>query len=293
MIKRVLPLGLIVCGLLIASTCFVSAADVTLTVNDDENDVLDSHLNYVSRPNVDIKNVTCIQDGSEVVLKLKLVEGGVIQDSDDETYLILYSFVLTTSDHDYSILYANKEFFIEDEEQNEIDVEDYSGIGENELQITFILPSSDEECLDISGTTWETDYDTISFMDMAPDEDLDFLEVEISSPDTGQVGKPVQFSSSVGEGTPPYTYEWDFGDGETSDSQNPKHTYENAGTYDVYLYVIDSADTPKEGVAYTTVDITADSSSNGDSGSGLTMFLALIVIIVIAGVAVLVYVIRR
>lgn len=34
-----------------------------------------------------------------------------------------------------------------------------------------------------------------------------------------------------------YTYEWDFGDGGTSDAQNPRYIYETAGIYDVYLGV--------------------------------------------------------
>ena len=294
MMKRVIILELMVCSLLVGSTCLVSAADVTLTVDDDENDVIDmSTLKTVSRPNIDIKEVTCIQDGNEVELKLKLVEGGIIQDAE----LIVYFFYLTTSDHGYEIGYANKECLVTDEDGNEIDVEDCSGSGENELQVTFMLTSSDEECSDISGSTFEiVDLGTYEYyVDSAPDEYLDFLEVDAGGPYSGQAAKQVQFSGSAGEGTPPYTYQWDFGDGGTSDSQNPKYTYEKAGTYEVYLLVIDSEE--KQGFSYTTANITAGSSANGDSDSGsdsgLIMFIVIIAIIVIAGVAVLVYVIRR
>jgi PKD repeat protein len=35
----------------------------------------------------------------------------------------------------------------------------------------------------------------------------------------------------------PTTWHWDFGDGYTSDEQNPTHVYENVGTYDVTLTV--------------------------------------------------------
>lgn len=34
-----------------------------------------------------------------------------------------------------------------------------------------------------------------------------------------------------------YDYEWDFGDGGTSQAQNPRYVYQEAGTYDVYLAV--------------------------------------------------------
>jgi len=160
-----------------------------------------------------------------------------------------------------------------------------------------MLTSSDEECIDISGSTFEiVDINTYeSYVDSAPDEDFGFIEVDAGGPYSGQAGKQVQFSGSVGEGTPPYTYQWDFGDEGTSDLQNPKHTYDEAGEYDVYLFVFDSED--KQGVDNTTINITAGSSANGDSDSGsdsvLIMFIVIIAIIVIAGVAVLVYVIRR
>ena len=36
----------------------------------------------------------------------------------------------------------------------------------------------------------------------------------------------------------PVTWVWDFGDGNSSDQQNPTHTYSNSGTYDVTLLVI-------------------------------------------------------
>ena len=50
---------------------------------------------------------------------------------------------------------------------------------------------------------------------------------------------PVQFTALVSgeEGT--LTYAWDFGDNETSDLQNPEHTYSSAGTFTVSLTVTD------------------------------------------------------
>jgi hypothetical protein len=294
MMKKIVVVGMIVCIFLVASMCNVSAADVSLTVDDDEDDILDISFNYVSRPNIDIKEVSCAQDGNEVVLKLKLVEGGIIKDSDD----IVYSFLLTTTDDLYSIGYVNTECLATDGNENEIDVEDCSGAGGNELQIIFILPGDNEECTEVTGATLEINLATEDyFMDSAPDEDLDFLEVDISGPTTGKTGNALQFSGSASEGTPPYTYTWDFGDGGTSDSQNPTHTYDTAGTYEVYLLVLDSEE--KEGVALSTVTITGteitsnSNNDNSDSGSGLTIFIVLIMVIVIVGVLILIFVIRR
>lgn len=50
-------------------------------------------------------------------------------------------------------------------------------------------------------------------------------------------GKTVQFQSGVPVGTPGLTYLWNFGDGSTSNLQNPTHTYAQAGTYTVTLTI--------------------------------------------------------
>jgi chitodextrinase len=49
---------------------------------------------------------------------------------------------------------------------------------------------------------------------------------------SGTVPLTVEFTDT--SGGEPEAWEWDFGDGETSDEQNPTHTYETAGTYDVH-----------------------------------------------------------
>ena len=68
------------------------------------------------------------------------------------------------------------------------------------------------------------------------------LAVEITSSDTeGKVAPATfEFDADVTGGTEPYTYSWDFDDGEESNEQTVSHTFEEAGSYDVGLTVTDS-----------------------------------------------------
>jgi PKD repeat protein len=58
---------------------------------------------------------------------------------------------------------------------------------------------------------------------------------------TFNAGSSTTFSGSATNGTSPYTYVWNFGDGSAiSTLQNPVHTYAIAGTYTAILTVTDS-----------------------------------------------------
>ncbi len=52
-------------------------------------------------------------------------------------------------------------------------------------------------------------------------------------------GQPVRFESDVSGGFSPYSYEWDFGDGETGNEANPTHIYDDEGWHSVRLTVTD------------------------------------------------------
>jgi PKD repeat protein len=76
-----------------------------------------------------------------------------------------------------------------------------------------------------------------------------------ATPTSGQVPLSVGFTGTATGGTPNYSYSWDFGDGTTSTTQNPSHTYSTAGTYTAKLTVSDSASPAN--TASSTVTITA------------------------------------
>ena len=48
---------------------------------------------------------------------------------------------------------------------------------------------------------------------------------------TIDAGQGVQFGFEPSQGTPPFRYSWDFGDGGISAEQNPHHSYSSPGTY--------------------------------------------------------------
>lgn len=84
------------------------------------------------------------------------------------------------------------------------------------------------------------------------------LVVYAGGPYSGEVGEPVQFHGSAYGGTPPYSWFWDFGDGMTSDEQNPLHVYAAAGGYMVTLTVTDS----ENNVAYDVTEVTVVAEDN-------------------------------
>jgi len=67
------------------------------------------------------------------------------------------------------------------------------------------------------------------------------LSCSINGPSYSQ-SKTIDFTSSVSGGELPYTYLWDFGDGQTSTQQNPTHTYQEYDSYLVSLTVTDNTD---------------------------------------------------
>jgi len=81
-------------------------------------------------------------------------------------------------------------------------------------------------------------------------EDIDQTTVNITNeliadangPYEGPPNMSINFIGQAYGGYPPYTYEWNFGDGNNSNEQNPDHSYRLLGSYGVNLTVTDAKD---------------------------------------------------
>jgi PKD repeat protein len=65
------------------------------------------------------------------------------------------------------------------------------------------------------------------------------LIAEANGPYDGIVYENIQFNGDVTGGIPPYSWFWDFGDGASSDEQNPSHIFSEPGEYSIILTVMD------------------------------------------------------
>ena len=114
-------------------------------------------------------------------------------------------------------------------------------------------------------------YDDISLL--PPGEDL---IVDAGGPYSGEVDETIQFTGFATGGTEPYTWSWDFGDGETSDVQNPTHAYTEAGEYTATLTVTDAAENTATDTADVTITEPAPVIEIGDITGGLLKVTAVI-----------------
>jgi hypothetical protein len=105
-------------------------------------------------------------------------------------------------------------------------------------------------------------------------------EVDIDSPTRD--GASVTFSATATDeedSASELTYEWDFGDGETSSDANPTHEYSKSGTYDVTLTIRDSdGDTADDSVSIT---IPGDVTEGGPEFLTLLLLIIIIVVVVV------------
>ena len=201
------------------------------------------------KPNIDIKRITYAKNTGSTEVTLTIEVYGEIEDKGDlesedmsSLNLVLYGLSLSTSQDSYEINYINKTCQLSYSDYTTVNITDFSVDGGN-LTIQFDVLNADETYDEMVANTVELVFSGEEigyYMDMAPDEPM---SVDAGGPYEGEAGDDIEFSGIAYLGMPPYTYEWDFGDGETATGKNPVHSYEAAGNYTVTLTVTDDAGT--------------------------------------------------
>ncbi len=84
------------------------------------------------------------------------------------------------------------------------------------------------------------------------------------------VGDYIGFAFTGNSGNEPTLYEWNFGDGTTSNEKNPNHRYATSGIFTVTLTVTDmDGETSTQSLMITVVEPAGTSPGDGNGGSGI------------------------
>jgi hypothetical protein len=90
-----------------------------------------------------------------------------------------------------------------------------------------------------------------------------------------KAGEEVEFYGRIAGGFLPYSYEWDFGDGNTNTGEAPTHAYKSAGSYTISLTVTDdrgNTDTETRSDYITVLPGWSAGSSASGAWNGLVAF---------------------
>jgi len=328
--KRVLLL-ILICSVLCTAS-IGQAADIT--IEDPVGDVFDITLSkvtssdYIDIDNIDIVEITYTKSGSTITLTLQV--NGLIEDRGDyDEYLaamegdptvsidmVSYGLGLTTTDLEgneltYAINYVNQvcnltiseDYLTETYEK----ITTFS-VDTDTLTVSFDLQSTNEIYSTFLATTQFIQMDLAALMSGEIDEETELpwyldevnilvLEVDAGVSYSGTEDEAVSFTGEAYSGIEPYSWYWEFGDGETSTQQNPSHTYDDPGEYTATLTVTDDEGTEASDEASVTIaEKTNGNGSNDDTNgvpSNLILFGVIIAIIAAVGIGVIIYILRR
>jgi PKD repeat protein len=138
-----------------------------------------------------------------------------------------------------------------------------TGLTINPVQFTATWDSSTgilgtlDGTVPINSTSVTAHYVLISTNAWGASNPSSIISVEFTfSPSQAVQFSIITFNPTVTGGTPPYSYRWNFGDGQSSSQSNPDHSYASPGSYQVTLTVTD-----KNGVVATQTSTIKVSSS--------------------------------
>ena len=94
------------------------------------------------------------------------------------------------------------------------------------------------------------------------------LFVDARGPYSGYYDTAIHFAGEVFGGIPPYSYHWDFGDGSSSNQQNPNHNYMSIGNFTATFTVTDSegnlsSDTAPVSISYQSPSVSITKPTRG------------------------------
>jgi PKD repeat protein len=289
---------------------------ITVNFLTEETEVITSHPD-IDVDNLDIEMATYDQTGKDATLTFT-VYGNIENRGDIENAnynwannpdiasfnidMVEYGIQLTTSGDMYTLTYVNNkcQIIYSDETTLNLTDNDFSVNG-GTLTIYMQLLNSSETYDSLQVSTSFTKMNTSSFMtgdfesvvmlsDLAPNPEL---EAYADVTNLAAAGKAIKFNGSAipMTGQPPYTYQWNFGDGEESTEKDPMHTYAEPGSYNYTFTVTDSSDPPATASQSDTITITGKKDEGGSNT--LLIFVIVIIIIALVGIGILVYILRR
>lgn len=90
------------------------------------------------------------------------------------------------------------------------------------------------------------------------------LTADANGPYYGLIDEPIQFTGSASNGIEPYSWNWDFGDGNTSDEQNPTHIYTYPDNFTVTLTVTDDSGNNSNDTTWAWIQVSNDPPNTPD-----------------------------
>ena len=257
-------------------------AENIFTLTDKTEDVLNAEGETVAYDDLDLKEISVDRNGNQIDLSIKLIENGNILESG---FVVAYTVYLTTSSNLYEVIYGYSETDLEElsfdgvtitayESINsgtgvDINVKSDSGVGTNELKISFDLLNDYERLITVDAIALYMSDLTGSetYIDELVVNNSNFPSVDAGGSYEGKAGDKITLEGSLDQGNPDsYNWLWTIDDTSiTKEGQKVDNTFFNSGSYTGTLYVYDG----QGGYAEDTFTITVTgSSSNGGNNGG-------------------------